>query len=259
MSVPESALYALRSVVGGAGAACRGAAAALLLALAVGLPARSAEPATENVRLSDGSTLTVFFAVPEEAPPGKRLPLCIALPGGPGEEGMAKGVMAGMGSGFLARGWAVAAPVSPNGAPFFGGNAKLVPLLIAALQTRATVASGKVLLAGVSNGGIAAIEIAANMPARVFAVVSVPGVVSPRTKLQKLWRVPIYLRIGENDELHWGEAYPLVVGELNRVGAAVNARLVPNVGHGVTVDWADLDKWLAQLSAVRTPKRPGAR
>ena len=97
---------------------------------------------------------------------------------------------------LAARGWAVAVPVSPDNRSFRGSNVAKVRELIADLQSRDDIKEGKILLAGISNGGMSALEIARQNPDDYLGVMAVPAVVRNNAQLDALEGMPIYLRIG---------------------------------------------------------------
>jgi dienelactone hydrolase len=197
-----------------------------------------------EIELPAGDRITVLV----ERPTGTAtngFPLCVLLPGGPGTENLAKSALSGLGQQLVKRGWVVAAPVSPNGKPFYGGNGRMIPGIVRALQADPAIGGGKALLAGLSNGGIAAFEVAGRDPTPFLGVVALPGVVRQQTDLKGLKGVRVFLRIGAKDELGWARAYHATRDRLVRAGAILDSKLVPKAGHGVPVDWAELDRWLS--------------
>lgn len=214
----------------------------LLLTLLLLLPLTL--QAQETFTLPDGSRLQAFLALPEAGQPA--LPLAIVMGGGAGDNRIASGTFESLGREFAARGWAVATPVSPNGQSFFGGNGDKVRQLIGLLKARDGVADGPALLAGISNGGISALEIASAAPGEYLGVVAVPALAND-SSVRNLRDFPVFLRIGSEDQLGWASRYESTVRALEKAGARVDARLVEGGGHRVPVDWDNLEAWLAAL------------
>ena len=216
--------------------------ARLLLSLLLLLPAGVL--AQTDFTLPDGSAMQAYLAFPEtgEAP----FPLAVVMGGGAGNGRIASGTFQGLGNEFAEHGWAVVVPISPNGQSFWDDNAEKVRQLIAMLKERDDVADGPALLAGISNGGISALEIASNHPAEYLGVVAVPALATD-SSVRALENFPVYLRIGSEDQLGWADRYDATVRAMNRAGVQLDAHLVQGAGHRVPVDWADLEAWLATL------------
>lgn len=199
-----------------------------------------------EVQLSDSSSLSVYLLFPESES-AEPLPLMILMPGGTGENGIAWDTQNWLGAEMAQRGFAVAVPVSPNNRSFRGSNNRLVPLLVDALQIDSRIRKGKTVLAGISNGGMSALEVAATDPQRYQAVLAIPAVIPPRTDLTPLAGMPIYLRIGDQDEMAWMNRLDETRSALEAVGAKVDADLVFMAPHMFQMDWENLDPWLQEV------------
>jgi len=195
-------------------------------------------------QLSDSSALRAYFDVPTDSSPH---PLVIIMGGGAGDARIASSAYRTHGEGFVDRGWAVAAPVSPDGQSFWGGNADKVRQLIALLKQRDDIADGPVLLMGISNGGISSLEIASRHVNEYLGVIAVPALASNTASLRTLKDFPVYLRIGSEDRLGWANRYDETVAVLENAGVKLDARLLQGTGHTFAMDWDDLDGWLASL------------
>lgn len=196
-----------------------------------------------EVALGDSSTLAVYRLLPDSLPAGGA-PLVILMPGGSGDEALARDLHYWLGEELAERGWAVAVPVSPNGRSFRGSNNRLIPLLIAALQEDERIASGRTLLAGISNGGMSALEIAAQSPADYRGIVAVPALVPDSLNVEALNGMHIYLRIGDQDEMSWMNRFEDTRATLESAGAVVDAGLVFMAPHMFSMEWETLDPWL---------------
>lgn len=203
----------------------------------------------ERIELADGSILNVFMVLPENQPTEvEPSPLVILMGGGPGNASISKDTSQWLGSGFANRGWTVAVPISPSNSSFRGGegNAK-VEQLIAALQQRPSIKPGKVLLAGVSNGGMSALEIAQRDPSRYLGVAAVPALFSGGDKEKVFDGLSVYLRIGGQDQLGWADRFDATVMKLTEAGARLDAEVLDGAPHMFRMDWSTLGPWLENL------------
>ena len=203
--------------------------------------------AQERIELADGSVLNVFVIVPTESS-ALASPLVVLMGGGPGNLSITQDTANWLGSGFAQRGWIVAVPISPNNRSFRGGeNNQKIELLINALQTRANVDKGKALLAGVSNGGMSALEIASRNTSKYYGVVAVPALFRGATKGRSLEGLSVYLRIGSQDQLGWADQFEETAKNLEDAGALVDAELLAGAPHMFRMDWSTLTPWLEKL------------
>ena len=196
--------------------------------------------------LPDGSEIWAYFDVPEEAQSAP-VPLVIILGGGSGDARIASSAYRNHGEEFVDRGWAVAAPVSPNGQSFWGDNAGKIRQLITVLKQRENINTGPVLLMGVSNGGISSLEIASNHPSEYLGVIAVPALASNAAQLRSLENFPVFLRIGSDDRLGWANRYDATVSLLEQAGVDLDARLLRRTGHIFPLDWEELAPWLDSI------------
>lgn len=217
----------------------------ILLLLACLMPMAAA--AQERVTLADGSSLAVFMVRPAETTE-EPSPLLVLMGGGPGNASISRDTSLWLGSGFARRGWLVAVPVSPNNRAFRGpeNNARIA-MLVDALQQRPEVAGGKALLAGISNGGMSALEVARRAPERYFGVVAVPAVSSSVVDNRPLAGFPVYLRIGGEDELGWADRFDETVAAFTGAGVDLDAALLDSAPHMFRMNWDSLEPWLENL------------
>ena len=161
----------------------------LICLLAVGFASASLQ-AQERIVLANDAVLNVFMVEGEASDAPK--PMVILMGGGAGNASISRDTSQWLGSGFAQRGWIVAVPISPNNRSFRGSeNNEMISLLIDKLQQRDDVAGGKVLLAGVSNGGMSALEIARSDPSRYFGVAAVPALLSENRANAALQGFPV--------------------------------------------------------------------
>lgn len=201
--------------------------------------------AQERVVLSNDSTLNVFIV--GEASSESPKPLLILMGGGAGNASISRDTSQWLGSGFAQRGWLVAVPISPNNQSFRGANNSLIPLLIDELQKRAGVLPGKALLAGVSNGGMSALEIARTDPRRYYGVAAVPALFTEHAENSNLAEFPVYLRIGGQDQLGWADRFNDTVTTFNEAGVDLDAAILDSAPHMFRMDWSTLGPWLQRF------------
>ena len=203
--------------------------------------------AQERITLQDGTVLNVFLVAPENVA-NRASPLVILMGGGPGNASISQDTSRWLGSGFAQRGWMVAVPISPNNRSFRGGvNNALITDLITQLQKRQNIAQGRVLLAGVSNGGMSALEIARRNPQDYLGVAAVPAISGADTDNEALRDFPIYLRIGGNDQLDWADRFDETVASLTEAGVVLDADVLDGAPHMFRMEWESLGDWLQEI------------
>jgi predicted esterase len=221
--------------------------------LALNVVALSSAAAQERIDLGDGSQLTVFMVRPAQSS-SEPSPLLILMGGGPGNASISRDTPIWLGSGFAERGWMVAVPVSPNNRAFRGyENNQKVAQLISVLQQREDIAGGRVMLAGISNGGMSALEIARRNPDAYLGVVAVPALATSAYDNRALKNFPVYLRIGGEDELGWMDRFDDTVAALIEAGVDLDAAILDSAPHMFRMNWESLDSWLEKTKASRGP------
>jgi predicted esterase len=216
----------------------------------------AAASAQERIELGDGTQLTVFMVRPAESS-GEPSPLLVLMGGGPGNASISRDTSIWLGSGFAERGWMVAVPVSPNNRAFRGyENNQKVAQLIGVLQQREEIAGGRVMLAGISNGGMSALEIARRNPDAYMGVVAVPAVATSAYDNRALKDFPVYLRIGGEDELGWEDRFDDTVAALTEAGVDLDAAILDSAPHMFRMNWESLDPWLEKTKASRGSEVP---
>ncbi len=103
------------------------------------------------------------------------------------------------------RGYIVVAPAAPDGQLFFQGGERIFPEFLETILANHKIAGGKFHVAGPSNGGIAAMHVAAQHPGYFVSATAFPGYLWRPTedKLRAMSKLCVYLYVGENDEYRW--------------------------------------------------------
>jgi poly(3-hydroxybutyrate) depolymerase len=103
------------------------------------------------------------------------------------------------------RGYVVVAPAAPDGDLFFYDGDRIFPAFLDSILAAYQIEGGKFHVAGPSNGGIAAMHVAAAHPSYFVSATAYPGYLwqPSEAKLEALSGICVYLYIGENDEYRW--------------------------------------------------------
>jgi predicted esterase len=103
------------------------------------------------------------------------------------------------------RGYIVVAPAAPDGDLFFEEGDRIFPEFLKMIMADYKVQDGKFHVAGPSNGGIAALHIAASIPQYFLSVTAFPGYMwQPRAeKLQAITNMCVFMYVGEFDPYRW--------------------------------------------------------
>jgi predicted peptidase len=103
------------------------------------------------------------------------------------------------------RGYIVIAPAAPNGELFFEGGDRIFPAFFKLILSAYKIEGGRFHIAGPSNGGIAALHVAATFPQYFRSATAFPGYVWEATpaKLKALAQTCVFMFVGENDQYRW--------------------------------------------------------
>jgi predicted esterase len=103
------------------------------------------------------------------------------------------------------RGYIVIAPAAPDDQLFFEDGARIFPEFLKTMLAEYKITNNKFHIAGPSNGGIAALHVAAANPQYFLSVTAFPGYMwQPTTaKLQSISKMCVFMYVGELDEYMW--------------------------------------------------------
>jgi predicted esterase len=103
------------------------------------------------------------------------------------------------------RGYIVVAPAAPDGDLFFEEGERIFPEFLKMIMADHKIQDDKFHVAGTSNGGIAALHIAAFNPQYFLSVTSFPGFMwQPRAaKLRAISEMCVFMYVGEFDPYRW--------------------------------------------------------
>jgi polyhydroxybutyrate depolymerase len=161
---------------------------------------------TERIMRVAGTTVSYKLVLPNDYDAAKTYPAILVFGGGPQTLSTIDGALA---RNFQAeaeqRGYIVIGPAAPDGDLFFYDGDRIFPEFLDNILAIHKIEAGKFHVAGPSNGGIAAMHVAAKLPQYFLSATAFPGYLwqpSP-AKLRALEGICAYFYIGENDEYRW--------------------------------------------------------
>jgi poly(3-hydroxybutyrate) depolymerase len=169
-----------------------------------GVPAKA--DVLEQTKKVAGFTVHYKVVLPDGYDATKSYPGIIAFGGGPQTMNTVDGILT---RNFRAeaekRGYIVVAPAAPDDQLFFEGGARIFPEFLKMILADYKIQDGKFHIAGVSNGGISALHVAAANPQYFLSVTAFPGYMWEPTqaKLQAISKMCVFMYVGENDEYRW--------------------------------------------------------
>ncbi len=154
-----------------------------------------------------GDTVVHYKTVlPDGYDPTRAYPAIVALGGGPQNMDRVDSILD---RNFRAeaekRGYIVIAPAAPDGEYFFDTAARIFPEFLKMIQADYKIRDNRFHIAGPSNGGIAALHIAAAHPQYFLSVTAFPGYMwkPNQAKLQAISKLCIFMYVGEFDPYMW--------------------------------------------------------
>jgi predicted esterase len=160
----------------------------------------------EQTKKVGGTTVHYKTVLPNGYDPAKAYPAILAFGGGPQTMNTVDTILS---RNFRAeaekRGYIVVAPAAPDGALFFDEGARIFPEFLKMIREDHKIQDNKFHIAGVSNGGIAALHVAAANPQYFLSVTAFPGYMwQPTTaKLQAISKMCVFMFVGEQDPYRW--------------------------------------------------------
>ena len=180
--------------------------AALAFAVAVlAAPVARAE-VLEKSRQVAGVTVQYKVVLPTGYEPTKAYPGIIALGGGPQTMNTIDGVLnRNLRAEAEKRGYIVIAPAAPDGQLYFEDGARIFPEFLKLILADYKIQDARFHIAGPSNGGIAALHVAALNPQYFLSVTAFPGYMWQPTpaKLRAIAKICVFMYVGENDDYMW--------------------------------------------------------
>jgi predicted peptidase len=176
--------------------------AAQLLSASVPLQAEVLEK-TKDI---NGTTVQYKVVLPNGYDRTKAYPAILAFGGGPQSMSTVDSVLTrNLRAEAERRGYIVVAPAAPGGDLFFESGERIFPEFLKKILADYKIQDNKFHIAGPSNGGIAALHIAAANPQYFLSVTAFPGYMWQPTaaKLQAISKMCVFMYVGELDEYMW--------------------------------------------------------
>ena len=178
--------------------------AAVTAWVATELPARA--DVRDMTKKVGRTTVQYKVVLPDGYDPARTYPGILAFGGGPQTMNTVDGMlMRNFRAEAEKRGYIVVAPAAPDGELFFEGGARIIPEFLKMILADYKIRDGKFHIAGPSNGGIAALHVAAANPQYFLSVTAFPGYLWQPTpaKLQAISKLCVFMYVGELDEYMW--------------------------------------------------------
>ena len=209
--------------------------AALGLLAALLLPQAQAEVSERIMRVA-GSTVSYKLVLPNDYDADKEYPAILVFGGGPQTMNTIDGALA---RNFQAeaqlRGYIVIGPAAPDGDLFFYDGDRIFPEFFDNILAAYKIDGGKFHVAGPSNGGIAAMHVAAKHPQYFLSATAFPGYLWQPTeaKLRKLEGICAYFYVGEHDEYRWHDEMQREAEYLSSHGSVARYSLEKDQPHRI--------------------------
>ncbi len=160
----------------------------------------------EKTKTVAGTTVHYKVVLPDGYDPAKAHPAILAFGGGPQTMDTVDSVLSrNLRAEAEKRGYIVIAPAAPDGQLFFEEGDRIFPEFLKLILAEYRIQDNKFHIAGPSNGGIAAMHVAAANPQYFLSVTAFPGYMwePSAAKLQAISKMCVFLYVGENDEYMW--------------------------------------------------------
>jgi predicted esterase len=160
----------------------------------------------EKTRKVGNATVRYKVVLPNGYDPAKAYSAVLAFGGGPQTMNTVDGIL---NRNFRVeaekRGYIVIAPAAPDDQLFFEEGGRVFPEFLKMILADYRIKENKFHVAGPSNGGIAALHVAAANPQYFLSVTAFPGYMwEPSTaKLMAISKMCVFMYVGENDEYKW--------------------------------------------------------
>lgn len=160
----------------------------------------------EKTKKVGHTTVHYKVVLPNGYDPAKAYPAILAFGGGPQTMDTVDAILnRNFRTEAEKRGYIVVAPAAPDGELFFEDGARIFPDFLKMILSDYKIQDGKFHIAGPSNGGIAALHVAAANPQYFLSATAFPGYLwQPNAaKLQSLSRICVFMYVGELDQYRW--------------------------------------------------------
>src|SRR5579871_3881965 len=160
----------------------------------------------EKTKTVQATTVRYEVVLPNGYDAGKTYPAILAFGGGPQTMNTVESVLnRNLRVEAEKRGYIVIAPAAPDDELFFAGGDRIFPEFLKMMLSDYKIQDDKFHIVGPSNGGIAALHVAAENPQYFLSVTAFPGYMwQPNmAKLKAISKMCVFMYVGENDEYRW--------------------------------------------------------
>ena len=175
-------------------------------ALVMGLSQPLRAEVIEGTKTVAGTTVHYKTVLPNGYEPAKAYPSILVFGGGPQTMNTVDGTLNRNFRGEAEkRGYLVFAPAAPNGELFFESGDRIFPEFLKMISADYKIRNNKFHIAGPSNGGIAALHVAATHPEYFLSATAFPGYMwrPSAAKLQAVSKMCVFMYVGEFDPYMW--------------------------------------------------------
>lgn len=181
-----------------------------------------------------GTTVDYKVVLPAGYEPGTEYPAVLVFGGGPQTMRTIDGTLdRNFRDEAEKRGYIVVAPAAPGGELFFRGGARIFPQFLDMILSEYRIRHAKFHVAGPSNGGIAALHVAAEHPGYFLSATAFPGYLwqPSAEKLEAISNLCVYMYVGEHDEYRWHDEMKREADYLHSRGTFARYTLEGGQGH----------------------------
>lgn len=209
---------------------------ALLATLAMLAAGAARAEVLEKTTVAGGITVHYKVVLPPGYQPTKAYPVILGFGGGPQTMRTVDGVIDNnLRAEAERRGFVVVVPAAPEAGLYFEGGAVIFPEFLAQLVATYKVPGGRLHVAGVSNGGLSAFNVASLYPQYFLSVTGFPGMLYEPTaaRIQALKGLCIAMYVGDHDQLGWTEPVQRQAAQFKAAGLAVSFSLERGQEHRI--------------------------
>ena len=191
---------------------------------------------SERIMRVAGTTVSYKLVLPNDYDATKAYPAILVFGGGPQTMNTIEGALArNFQTEAEQRGYIVIGPAAPDGDLFFYDGDRIFPEFFDNIRAAYKIDGGKFHVAGPSNGGIAAMHVAAKFPEYFLSATAFPGYLWQPTeaKLRKLEGICAYFYVGEHDEYRWHDEMQREAEYLSSHGSVARYSLEKDQPHRI--------------------------
>jgi pimeloyl-ACP methyl ester carboxylesterase len=206
----------------------------LLCAFAIVAADSAVAEVSERIMRVAGTAVSYKLVLPDGYDAAKEYPAILVFGGGPQTMNTIEGTLSrNFQSEAEKQGYIVVGPAAPDGDLFFYDGDRIFPEFLDNILAAYKIEHRKFHVAGPSNGGIAAMHVAALHPDYFLSATAFPGYLWRPTdaKLRGMAKLCVFLYVGETDEYRWHDEMQREAELLTAQGAVARYTLERGQGH----------------------------